>query len=255
MEEERKEEAKEVKRVEEVPQQPKKGKKGIIITCVIVLILLIGMGIIGAMIGIETSQRVLLAEEVTRLSKMNLLTQTIDVEDIKTTGKYAKIEKTMKTYLNQFAESAQKLMELIEDEKLMNMLSAKNYEEDGPEFTKTTAFITEMKDKISNTANEATYYLQENAVNEYAKKQGLTEKEEELYLSLMFDEETKKDLQEVKTQMETQIQNLQDQLTTVQEIIDFLKQNKGKWEIQNNTILFHNYTLLNQYNSLGAKLK
>lgn len=79
--------------------------------------------------------------------------------------------------------------------------------------------------------------------------------EEELYLSLMFDEETKKDLQEVKTQMETQIQNLQDKLTTVQEIIDFLKQNKGKWEIQNNTILFQNYTLLNQYNSLGVKLK
>ena len=245
----------EEKEKNEVVEQPKNRKKSIVIICAIILVLLIVMGIIGAKIGVEASQRVLLAEEADRLSKVDLLSQTIDVEDIKTTGKYAKIEKAMKTYLNSFAQSAQELTQLMQDEKLSEMLSAKNYQEDGPEFTETTQFITEMKEKISASTEKAVSYLEENTINDYGKTQGLTNKEQELYQFLMLDEETGKELREVKTQLETEISKLQESMTTAQEIINFLKENKGKWEVQNNALLFQNYTLLNQYNALGAKLK
>ncbi|MBQ2938134.1 MAG: hypothetical protein IJE05_04590 [Clostridia bacterium] len=222
----------------------------------IVVVLVIIVAIIGGIVGNDLNQKAILVQEVNKLVKnTDLSSETIDVNDIKASGKYAEVEKAIKTYLNDYAVEVQKLVTICGDEKITKLLSIDNYKEDGPEFTETLAYIDEVTKQIDESSEKAIKLMEKDEMFKYIDNYDLSDKYKELYKTLMLDEETEKDLKEAQTQLQDTIDTLKSNLEVAKETLNFLKENKSEWQIQNNLVMFNNSSLLSQYNTLTRKLK
>lgn len=239
---------------EENENKNKQKRSIIIIAAVIVLVIVVA--IIGGLIGYDVKQKALLAQEVNKLVKnTDISSETIDVNDIKASGKYAEVEKAIKTYLNDYAVEVQKLVSISKDKKITNLLSINNYKEDGPEFNETLSYIEETKKQLDESSQKVIKLMEKEEMFKYIDNYNVSEKYKELYKTLMLDEETENDLKEAQTTLQDSIDTLNNNLDTAKEILDFLKENKDSWEIKGSLIMFNNTSLLSQYNTLTRKLK
>lgn len=234
-------------------EESKKNQKKIIAIVAVVAFLVI---IVAGVRGYDVNQTRILAQEVDKLVKnRDLSTDTIDVDDIKSSGEYAKVEKAIKTYLNDYAVEVQKLISISKEDKITNLLSIQNYKEDGPEFTETLAYIEETTKKLDESSEKAIKLMEKDEMFNYIENYDLSNKYKELYKTLMLDEETEKDLKEAQTELQNSVDKLKNNLQVATEILNFLKENKSSWQIQNNLVMFNNQTLLKQYNEYTRKLK
>ena len=115
-------------------------KKQIIIIVVISLVIVI----IGAVLLFnrkDTAQENLLKTEINSLNSKNIKQDKYDTK-IKTNENYAKVEKAIKEYKNEYAKAYQEVLSILNDDKLATMLSATNYKEDGPEFKASKEYIS-----------------------------------------------------------------------------------------------------------------
>ena len=225
-----------------------------IIAAVVVLVVIVA--IIGGVVGRDAKQKAILVQEVNKLVKnTDLSSQTIDVNDIKASGKYAEVEKAIKTYLNDYAVEVQKLVSICSDKKITNLLSISNYKSDGPEFTETLAYIDEVTKQLNESSERAIKLMEKEEMFKYIDNYDVSDKYKELYKTLMLDEKTEKDLKEAQTQLQDTIDTLKNNLEVAKETLNFLKENKDAWEIKNSLVMFNDSSLLSQYNTLTRKLK
>lgn len=70
----------------------------------------------------------------------------------------------------------------------------------------------------------------------------------ELYIELMLGEELKGDLQEAKDSLTESSVTINNILDVQEKVINMLIQNKGKWEVEDEQIVFSSQALVNQYN-------
>lgn len=234
-----------------------KGKKkcnkkyiAIILIVVIAIIALIGIT------GYNFMQEMILTNEVNELvENKDLTVDNIDINDIKTTGEYAKVEKAIKTYLNDFAVEIQKIITITGNEKIANLLTVENYKQDGPEFNETLSYIDETIKQLNEVSEKTLKLMEKDEMFKYIDNYGVEDKYKELYKTLMLNEETEKDLKEAQTELQDSINMLKNNLQVANDILDFLKQNKNKWTIDNDIVMFNSQKLLDQYNELVSKLQ
>lgn len=230
-------------------------KKIVIIVLTIVIILMFVIGSIIGVVGYNIYQVALLLEETNYIvENVDLTKDTINVENLKTTGKYSKVEKALKSYLNEAAISMQNLLSAIDKDKLSNILTIENYKNDGPDFNKTTTYIQDTIKKLDENTPLALKCLEEEEIYNYIEKEDLSKYYKELYKNLMFDNKTRRELKEVKEELELVINELKTVLNKSLEIINFLKENQNDWEIQGNDIVFYSEKALDKYNELINEL-
>ena len=70
-----------------------------------------------------------LKKEVANLSKLDVTKDRYNSK-IKTRGKYAIVEKAIKTYLDDYAVSLQESLQIVQDPQLTSILSYDNYQKD-----------------------------------------------------------------------------------------------------------------------------
>lgn len=238
-------------------KEKKKTNKKLIVTVVTIIIILIIIGAtIGGICGYNLMQKALLTSEINNITtNIDLTKDTIDTEQIITSGDYAKVEKAVKTYLNECGTEMQKMITIIQDERLTKLLSTENYEEDGPEFNETLTYIEETSKQLNESLEKVVKLMDKDEMLNYIESYELKNKYKELYKELMLDDETEKDLKENKEELQNSITELLDNLNVSKEIINFLKQNKAKWYISNNMVMFSSTKLVDEYNELVDKLK
>ena len=131
----------------------KKGKIIGIIVGAIVLVLLIAGGI-GYFFINDVAQKAKIVEEFKQIQEItNSKDFTIEQLNEKTgnivsTGKYAAVEKAAKNYASDVFGTAFGIKAFLQDEKMAQLLTASNYEEDGPEFVETKKYISETKQQL-----------------------------------------------------------------------------------------------------------
>ena len=224
-------------------------KKKIIIF--IILILLIGVGFI----VFHINQVGILTQELNEISlamedenpDFNKIDEKLDIT--KTKWEYAKIEKGVKEYFKGFIGELKNLDEISKDERLSKILSVENFKKDGPNFKETTEFIEENINKLNNIKNNILQYFEDEKINSYFSNVASILKKE-------FIKELKnnQDFSTAKESIEKSLNDAIDALESSGEIISFLKDNKGKWETDGETIIFYSNDLLEKYNSLIEKL-
>lgn len=237
-------------------EKKKTSKKFIVTLTIIILILVVVGAIIGGIFGYHTMQRALLVNEVNEITtNIDLTVDTINTENTITSGDYAKVEKAIKTYLNECGTEMQKMISIMKDERITKILSIENYREDGPEFSETLSYVEETSTQLSESLKKVVKLMDKEEMFNYIENYELDEKYKELYKELMLDEETENDLKESQEDLQNSITKLLDNLEVSKEILNFLKQNKSKWYISNDMVMFSSQKLVDQYNELVSKLQ
>lgn len=232
-----------------------RSKIGSIIGGIIVIVALI----VGYFYMNDAKQKTKIVEEFSEIEKMSKASDfsmeklNEKTGNIVTSGKYAKVEKAAKNFASDIFKTAFEIKNILGDEKIKKILTADNYESDGPEFTETKQYLSDTKTKIESLKTEMLEFLKEEKINSYIETETKDSYCTELYRELL-----KKDIQmsdSQKKELETSIDKVISMLSTEEEVINFLVENKGKWRVQGGQILFDTNSLVTTYNGYITKLR
>lgn len=227
-------------------------KKKVLIALGVVAVIIVA--IVGYFVTKDLGQEKILIEEINEIAQKDIVNEDVNTE-IKTKGDYAVVERKIKEYLSEFGQKAKTIQTMLEDENIAKVLSADNYKEDGPEFTKTKEYISTTKTNFNENMDRLIEMCKEDVIMENIKQENLDEYYVNLYETLMFDEEVKKDLQDTGATLQESSDSINELLNIQTEIIDLLANNADTWSINsNNQIEFTSQSMLNQYNALVQRL-
>lgn len=223
-----------------------KNKKMLIGIIIAVVIIAIAGGIVVYTIQNNAKQLETLNEETKKLSQMDLLKENIDME-IKTTGNYAIVEKTMKEYLNDTKTTMSELIELCNNSDLDNILSSDNISKDAPDFVETKQRLSTFKTQINEYVEKCDNLLNKENVENAINDKGVNDYYKQLYKDLMLDEETSKGLEETRKEFKESAEEVNKVIEGMEKVINFLSENKNDWTVSNGKIQFTNVTKLKEY--------
>ena len=231
-------------------------KKKILIGLGVLLVVIIGA--IGYVVVSDSKQEEKLKNELEELNTL-VNEENIDVDKVKkmlnrtvTTGDYKVVEISFKAYLSDAFDSVFQMLDILNSDKLVSILTAENYQNDGPEFTETKAYITETKTKLEELKNSYYSFLTEEKAMSYIEDKGL-----DSYYVDLYREEYVGDIDtanEDKT-VEDSINQIIELLNVSEEIINFLSENSNSWHIEEDVIVFNTDELSNKYNELLNKIQ
>lgn len=223
--------------MEEKNSKSKKSIIIIVVAIVVIIAIITIIGVVGSFIN-GNVQKQLISKEIDKINS----TRQVDKE-IKSKGKYADVEKVLKDYVLEYQSVANEIKDQYQNQKFTTILSADNYKNDGPEFTESRKLISDAKAK----GEEVKTKLNEMVTDEYkekrAKDNGLSGKYKELFVdSIQFE----KELEEVNST----IDNVNNYLAKIEDVFNFLNENKDNWEVKNTRVEFNQISLVTKYNSL-----
>lgn len=195
-----------------------------------------------------------LRKEVNELTKLDVTKDRYN-RKIKTTGKYAIVESSIKDYLDGYALEVQKATALMHDPQLSKILSYENYLEDGPDFKNSIAYLEESREEFNDEIDALLYDLEEEQIMNHIYERTKDDYYVSLYQELMFDDDMKDGLNESKElfqQTRTKMNNVYD---VSLEVLNFLKTYNDSWELDNGEIKFKTNDLRNYYDTLIAKIE
>lgn len=167
-------------------------------------------------------------------------------------GDYLVVEKAAKKYLKDTIDITLNYVTLVTDEKFSNVLTLKNYQEDGPDFINTKLYIKNTKEQIEDNKNKILNQFNNETVLSYIENKNLDSYYIDFYKSLAFSSEA--EITKNKQEIEQNINDIINTLNVYDEVIDFLISNKNDWTIEGEYIVFSNEEIHDQYNELLLKL-
>lgn len=228
-----------------------KVSKGVLITIIIIAILFIFAGTIFGIFTVDKmnkeKQEKILSDEVISM----YTSQKVDTE-IKTTGKFAKLESAIKTYYTEYVNTSKDLIDIYSQNLLNNSLTANNISSDGPEFKNTKANINKIKEIESSTIIKYEELISDEYISNKAKELNLNDYYTNLFISEINDTlRVKEDVDKIKTVTE----EYDKWMEKIEEILNFLTENKANWKISGSNLMFTSTTLVTNYNNLLASLR
>ncbi len=234
-------------------------KKGLIIGIIIAVIVLVAVLAGGYFFVNDAKQKAKILEtfaeieEITKSGDFNIEELNEKTRTIVSSGKYAKVEKAAKNYASDLFNKAFEIKTMLEDEKMAQLLTASNYAEDGPEFVESKKYISETKQKLEQGKTEMLGYIEEGKINSYIEAETTDGYCVELYQQLLSEDIEMSDAE--KKEFETSIDKVISMLQIEEEVLNFLTENKGKWEVEGDQVLFNSNSLVIQYNGFLTKLR
>ena len=226
-------------------------KKRFIITLVVVIALVLIVGIIAIGIGLyhdfkQESELISECEQIKELTNE----ENIDTEKINemltrriSDGDYLQVENALKDYLTARFQNITKISEILNNEKLENILTIDNYKNDGPEFVTTKEYIENTKQELQELKNRYEELFTEETLMSYINNKSLDSYYVDFYKQeLIGNQEESKD-----NTVEHNIDGIITILDSYNSVIDFLITNKNSWKIEGENIVFANEELSNKF--------
>ena len=217
-------------------------KKRFIITLVVVIALVLIVEIIA--IGLyndfkQEGELISECKEIIDLSnaenldteKINeMLTRRISAEE------YLQVEDALKEYLTARFQNVTRITEILNNEKLENILTIDNYKNDGPEFATTKEYIENTKQELQDLKKRYEELFTEETVMSYINNKNL-----DSYYVDFYKQELIGNLEKSKDNIvEHEIDGIITILNSYNSVIDFLITNKNSWKIEGENIVFAN---------------
>lgn len=229
-------------------------KKVLIVLGVIILIVL---ALIAYVVIDDLQQEKKLIGELVEINELSNA-ENIDMDKINehlnrtvTKGDYAVVEQAYKQYLKDSFDNSIEIANLINDEKITQILTAENYTEDGPEFNETKTYITETRQSLEDCKNKYYEFFTEEKAMSYVNNKNLDSYYIEFYKNeIAFDLEAGADDKTV----ENAINDVVAILDSSEDVIDFLIENTNNWQIVEGNIVFDSDSLSQKYDGLIKKM-
>ena len=243
-----------MKKIEETNngKAAKKGKNGKWFSVVCVVICIVALGMLGLKLSGD-KQAHLLNEEVEKLTNKNVATDSFDSIEIKTSGSYAAVERTIKQYFKEYSDSYKKLMEDItrEQELLEDVLNVSSYGTDGKIFEETVSEVTEAKEQFSKDAAKVQALLEKDNIMARISTENVNSEYIELYRNCFFgNSKLSEMIAKEKEEISATKNSVENTYTKTIDLLNFLLENKSHWVIQNSKLVFDNASLYAKYITL-----
>ena len=151
-------------------------------------------------------------------------------------GEYAMVERAYKNYISDFLKNMKNIAQVLNEEQITQSLTVENYKTDGQDFTKLEDYKNEYKEFL--TQGKAMEYIENDLDKHYI----------DFYKDEMVGEI------EEDTTVEDSMDEVINLLKYSEDVIDFLVENKGKWQIDGENIVFESQELSNEYTKLIDKV-
>lgn len=194
-----------------------------------------------------------LRSESLELSNLDLTKDKYNMK-IKTSGSYAIVEKAMKSYLSDYAKLLQSTLAIMDDDKLVKILSYDNYVNDGPLFVNSLKYLDTEKEKFNKNIDKLLADSQVSNINSYINKKINDKYYKDLYVELMSNAKIKSNFNEAKALLEEAKININNIFDISKEVLTFLVNSKDYWKLEDGQIKFLNSDLYNQYITLVSKV-
>lgn len=221
---------------------------------VFLLLLFCSFVFVGYQVVNDKLQERKLKEEIQQLAKLDI-TKDNYKRKMQTTGDFAIVEKAIKDYLVEFSLSTQTMARMLQSEEVMSLLSATNYQQDGPEFLASYEYVQKVKKNFNKEIDKLILACDKEAIMKSISQYNLSDYYVPLYESLMFEDTVQSDLQEGKFSLENTKVQINALFDGSLEVFSFLKANASSWKIEDNQIMFATNELVDQYNILISKIK
>ena len=175
------------------------------------------------------------------------------LDDVVSNDGYAIVEIVAKDYLSDVFDKILELEDIINDERMNNVLTVTNYKEDGPNFTDTINYLDETKEKVLNLKASMLGDLEVNTLMSYIINEDLEESYIDLYGTLEFAKES--NINKNKENIESAVDSFVSQIEGMENVIDFLIENKNEWKINDDMIVFDDTSLSNEYNDMISSIR
>ena len=227
-------------------------KKKIII--IIAIIVAIFIGIVTYFVINDLNQENKLRDEISYLDEL-INSENIDkinevLDRNVTKDDYQKVEKAYKLYLSESFNVVLTITNILEDEKLTNILTVSNYEKDGPDFVVSKEYLETTKEVLGDSKTNYYTQLDEEKALSYLDTNQLDSYYIDLYKELLGDIESESSNQTVANSIDDIISIIDISL----EALDFLSENRNSWIIKDEQIVFNNQSLTDEYNEIISKL-
>ena len=229
-------------------------KKKIII--IIAIIVAIFIGIVTYFVINDLNQENKLRDEISYLDEL-INSENIDIDKINevldrnvTKDDYQKVENAYKLYLSESFNVVLTITNILEDEKLTNILTVSNYEKDGPDFVVSKEYLETTKEVLGDSKTNYYTQLDEEKALSYLDTNQLDSYYIDLYKELLGDIESESSNQTVANSIDDIISIIDISL----EALDFLSENRNSWIIKDEQIVFNNQSLTDEYNEIISKL-
>ena len=145
------------------------------------------------------------------------------------------------------------LEDIINDEKMNNILTVNNYQENGPSFSDTFGYLSETKQKVLNLEASMLNDLEVNTIMSYIINEDLEDSYIDLYGSLEFAQE--KNINQNKENVENTVDEFVNQIEGMEKVLNFLSEHKNEWKITDDMIVFDDTSLSNEYNDMISSIR
>lgn len=233
----------------------KKSKKHIFIIIGVVILLLLVPIIYGVVKDLkqedtlkkelDTLYEVTNKEPIDRNEVNKILDRTVT-----TSSDYKKVEIAYKKYTRDCFSILTDIMDVLEDNRLVEVLTAETYQQDGKDFTETKKYLKETKEKLQRVIKNYNEYFTEEKAMSYL------DKNLDSYYQDFYKDEVVGNLDKTKEDDEV-ISSINDLITLIDQetdVINFLVTNKDAWTIEDSAISFTTDDLIDAYNNLIGKI-
>lgn len=228
-------------------------RKNIFLKIIFVIILFFVVGI-GYFVYSDLKQEKLLKNEIQEYMSLDFKDDKYTI-DIKTSGDYALVETAIKSYFKEISDIVKQVNIIESDDEFNNILTTENFKNDGPDFISTLKKISDVRNDFKDNINKfVSMCSKEYMLSMIEKYDDLDTYYIDLYKELMYTDKDLEDIEKTKNEMLKLEDSFSVFLDDCENIIVFLKENKGKWIIDANSIVFDSDELLKEYNNLTKKL-
>lgn len=219
----------------------------------IIILLFLAVVIYGVIV--DFSQEDILKKEIATLQQKDIDKDRYNTK-IATKGDYALVEESIKSYLDEFAVAYQELMEMLKsDEKLNSLLTAENYENDGPEFIESREYLEYYKKTFNEKLDKLKKYVERDYIMKQITKKNLDSYYVDLYEDLMFGTITDEEWNQLSVDLKQAGNNIDDAITSMYKVYDMLEDTQGSWYVQDNNIVFEEQKDVDAYNALIQQIR
>lgn len=223
--------------------------KRLILAIVVVILAIIALIVGFWYLNESNEQATILQQELEAVTQVDLTEEYVNTE-IKTTGNYAIVEETIKNYLNEIRQIYVDVSEYYSSEAISEILSAENILQDEEELSKVKEVLESTKEALEEEINKLDNMLEEDTIMEAIEEKGLKEYYNNIYSSVMLNEAVQSNLQYVRDEILELEETASAKLENMDDVIEFLEENKNYWEINDDKIQFTNVIKLTEYYEL-----
>lgn len=224
-----------------------------------VLVLTFVVGIISFFVASDLKKENALNDEVKEIVSLinqkeideNLINEKLE-ENIMS-GKYNEVERAFKNFVHDYLYDLNiiKILDILNDETIINILSVDNYKNDGKDFIKTKNYLQTTISFLENSKVKYESFFDDEKIMFYINN------DLEQYYKDLYKNEYIQQLKMINNEesFKTSIDEILNILKIDSEIINLLSSNQNSWYIDNNNIVFQSQSLLDDYNVLINKFK